>query len=129
MRGGSPARRLASAPGGRVQDAFYASPWLLGFLKDVSGVPLVPTLESEGEPIGVRRGRWKYILGGALREELYDLAADAAERHNLAAVERRQAAELRRATRRFVEEVPFTVLEAETLSPEMRKQLEALGYL
>jgi hypothetical protein len=43
VRGGSPARRLASAPGGSVQDAFYGSSWVLGVLNDVAGVPLVPT--------------------------------------------------------------------------------------
>lgn len=98
-------------------------------IERVAGEPVRPTLMSEVEPVGMRRGRWKYILGGALREELYDLAADAAERDNLAAAERRQAAELRAAVRRFVEEVPFTVLKAEALSPELRKHLEALGYL
>lgn len=53
VRGGSPARRLASAPGGGVQDAFYASSWVLGFLKDVAGVPLVPTGE---------RGTYSYYV-------------------------------------------------------------------
>jgi choline-sulfatase len=100
-----------------------------GGIERVAGEPLRPTLRSEVEPVGVRRGRWKYIRGGTLREELYDLAADAAERHNLAEVERRRAGELRQATRRFVEQVPFTVLEAAALSPELRKELEALGYL
>jgi hypothetical protein len=53
VRGGSPARRLASAPGGSVQDAFYASSWVLGFLNDVAGVPLVPTGE---------RGTYSYYV-------------------------------------------------------------------
>jgi choline-sulfatase len=100
-----------------------------GGIERVAGEPVRPTLRSEVEPVGVRRGRWKYILGGTLREELYDLAVDAAERDNLAAVERRRAAELRAAVRRFVEEVPFKVLDPKTLSPELRKHLEALGYL
>ena len=95
----------------------------------VAGEPVRTALRSEIEPVGVRRGRWKYVMGGTLREELYDLSADAAERRNLAEVDRRRTAELRSAARRFLEEVPFTVLDAKTLSPELREHLKALGYL
>lgn len=95
----------------------------------VAGEPVRTALRSEIEPVGVRRGRWKYVMGGTLREELYDLSADAAERRNLAEVDRRRTAELRSAARRFMEEVPFTVLDAKALSPELREHLKALGYL
>lgn len=42
-RGGHPARAFLSAPGGRVQDAFYASPGLAGFLGGLVGRPCRPT--------------------------------------------------------------------------------------
>ncbi|HSL84690.1 MAG TPA: sulfatase [Thermoanaerobaculia bacterium] len=98
-------------------------------IASVAGEPVRPVLVSPVEPVGVRRGRWKYVLGGTLGEELYDLAADAAERRNLAEGERRRTAELRAAVRRFQREVPFTVLDPTALSPELRESLEALGYL
>jgi arylsulfatase A-like enzyme len=98
-------------------------------IASVAGEPVRTALRSEIEPVGLRRGRWKYVMGGTLREELYDLSADAAERRNLAEVDRRRAAELRSAARRFLEEVPFTVLDEKTLSPELREHLKALGYL
>ena len=100
-----------------------------GGIESVAGVPLRPSLRSPVEPVAVRDGRWKYLLGGPLGEELYDLAVDPEERDNLAERERRRARELRAAARRFQREVPFTVLDAGALPPELREQLEALGYL
>jgi hypothetical protein len=43
VRGGNPARRFLSAAGGKIQDAFYTAPWLIRFLRDITGVVLVPT--------------------------------------------------------------------------------------
>src|SRR5258708_3938239 len=43
FRGGRPARCLFSAPGGEIQDAFYRAPWMLDFLRQASGTPIVPT--------------------------------------------------------------------------------------
>jgi arylsulfatase A-like enzyme len=46
--------------------------------------------------LGVREGNWKYLFDlreGA--EELYDLAADPSERHNLAAAQPERCARLR----------------------------------
>jgi len=42
-RGGVPRRALQTAPGGAVQDALYASPWLHAFLAAHCGVPIVPS--------------------------------------------------------------------------------------
>jgi arylsulfatase A-like enzyme len=98
-------------------------------IDSVAGVPLRPALRSRVEPVGVRAGRWTYLLGGALGEELYDLEADPDESRNLTEDERRKARELRAEARRFGREVPFTVLEEGALPPEVLEQLKALGYL
>ncbi|HUQ33819.1 MAG TPA: hypothetical protein VM095_16985 [Pyrinomonadaceae bacterium] len=42
VRGGTPARRFRSVPGGPVQQAFYQSPWLINFLSERCNVPLTP---------------------------------------------------------------------------------------
>ncbi|MBI3970030.1 MAG: hypothetical protein HY332_01965 [Chloroflexi bacterium] len=43
-RGGAPARRFLSAPGGDVQDASYHAAWMLGFLREVTGgAPVTPS--------------------------------------------------------------------------------------
>lgn len=42
-RGGSPARRFASACGGPVQEALYYAPWLAEFLGDLTSAPVRPT--------------------------------------------------------------------------------------
>lgn len=98
-------------------------------IESVAGVPLRPSLRSPGEPVAVRDGRWKYLLGGPLGEELYDLESDPGERTNLAEREHRRTRELRAAARRFQREVPFQVLQEGALPPALRKQLESLGYL
>lgn len=43
VRGGNPARRFLSTPGGAVQDAFYSADWMLAFLREVTGTLVVPT--------------------------------------------------------------------------------------
>lgn len=98
-------------------------------IESVAGDPARPALTSRGEPVGLRTGRWKYILGGFEDEELYDLDADPGEERNLAGEERRTAGRLRAEARRFLEEVEFEVLDEDTLSPELRESLRALGYL
>lgn len=45
VRGGTPARCYLGAPGGPAQDALYHSEWMLHFLRQVTGTPLVPTGE------------------------------------------------------------------------------------
>jgi hypothetical protein len=42
VRGGTPARHFRSVPGGRVQEAFYQSPWLIKFLSERCNVSLTP---------------------------------------------------------------------------------------
>lgn len=43
VRGGRPARRFLSGPGGPAQEAFYNAPWLLEFLREVTHRSLAPT--------------------------------------------------------------------------------------
>lgn len=52
-RGGVPARAYLSAPGGPVQDAFYAATWLAEILSGVAGRGCIPT---------ARRGTFNYYL-------------------------------------------------------------------
>ncbi len=76
----------------------------------------------------VLRGRWKLVLHGSGERELFDLREDPLERVNRAAAEPEQAADLERqltASLESVREAPALP----PLSPAMRKQLEALGYL
>jgi hypothetical protein len=42
-RGGQPARKFLSAPGGPVQDAFYHAPWLSTTIREVTGLQVTPT--------------------------------------------------------------------------------------
>jgi len=72
----------------------------------------------------LRRGSSKWIVGA--RAELFDLAADPLERHDLSGEERRKAAELDRALEALREgsrSAPGPVEDAET-----RARLAALGY-
>ncbi len=75
---------------------------------------------------GVRSVRWKYIR--APRPELYDVAADPAERRNLAESEPERVAELDALlTERLAEAAPATP--NRSVSAEERARLEALGYV
>ena len=76
----------------------------------------------------VLRGRWKLILHEGGERELFDLGGDPRERVNRAAAEPERTADLAsRLTTSLgsVREAPVLP----KLSPAMRKQLEALGYL
>jgi arylsulfatase A-like enzyme len=78
----------------------------------------------------VRSGEWLYIR--APREELYDLAADPAERRNLASEDPARLAALRGALGRTLTEMPAAPWSTEATNQpdeEDRAALEALGYL
>lgn len=73
-------------------------------------------------------GALKYIHGP--RPELYDLAADPHERHNLVAELPADARRLRDRLRAFLKEKAVTgVSTTEHLDAEVRQRLESLGYL
>lgn len=72
----------------------------------------------------IRREQWKYIA--APRPELYDLAADPGEMHNIAAREPARAADLARQ----VDAISSATLPVNTgaADPDARARLQALGY-
>jgi hypothetical protein len=43
IRGGSPARRFLSSPGGPVQDEFYRDNWFTSFLSELTGTNIAPS--------------------------------------------------------------------------------------
>lgn len=77
----------------------------------------------------LRSARWKYLAGTDGAEELYDLDADPGETRNVAAENREVVRRLRSALRERLDELPLKVLEPGTLTPEVREELQALGYL
>jgi len=97
-------------------------------IESVGGVPMLPP-PAGVEHLALRGGRWKYIARSAGGEELYDLAADPEETRDLAAEEPRRVRELRAELRRRTEAMPLRVLDPGELSPELRRELEGLGYL
>jgi hypothetical protein len=95
----------------------------------VSLVPSPHATRAGGSPQrAVLRGRWKFVLHASGERELFDLGGDPSERTNRAAAEPERAAELaNQLTTRLGSVRSAPVLPR--LSPTMRRQLEALGYL
>ena len=82
-----------------------------------------------GEKLGLRLGSWKYIEGeGEGTRELFDLAADPGERVSLAEARPEIAASLAERIRAWRTATGRGV-QVETLSPEDRERLRALGYV
>ncbi len=97
-------------------------------IESVAGVEMRPS-PREVQQYALRNGRWKYIATTEGTEELYDLDADPAETRNVAAERRDVVGRLRAVLRDRIDELPLTVLEPGKLTPELREELEALGYL
>lgn len=68
-------------------------------------------------------GRWHYIDGP--RPELYDVAADPAERKDVSAIERRTYASLRQTMAAY----PSAIESLQVIDPEDARKLAALGYI
>jgi arylsulfatase A-like enzyme len=97
-------------------------------IESVTGVPM-RALPRGVRQVALRSGRWKDIATTEGAEELYDREADPAETTDLSP---RRPAELRRCRallRQRLGELPLTTLDAGELTPEMREELEAHGYL
>jgi arylsulfatase A-like enzyme/Tfp pilus assembly protein PilF len=86
---------------------------------------LTPLLQYQWSDLRVMRdGAWKYIL--APRPELYDLAADPGETHDLASTQTETAARLLRVERNRASSKPAA---APSLSADVLQKLGALGYV
>lgn len=96
-------------------------------LRSVAGEPTRPIL-GEAPQVGARGPRWKYVRRGA-HESLYDLVADPEETRDLAAAEPEVLRRHRGAVRRWLAAHPFPEAVDDEIDPELRRQLEALGYL
>jgi arylsulfatase A-like enzyme/Tfp pilus assembly protein PilF len=90
---------------------------------------LVPLLHFGWSDLRViREGRWKYVQ--APRPELYDLASDPGERHDLAAVQGARAAAMRGALAAVLEqERKAQAAGGAGASTELIEKLGALGYV
>jgi arylsulfatase len=95
-------------------------------MRSVAGRPTRPPSAAKPQ-IGARRGSWVYLRRGG-DEELYDLARDAEQARSLASAHPRRLRQLRRASREWLRRHPLPEPSGE-ISPETRRQLEALGYL
>ena len=91
---------------------------------------LVPLLHFGWSDLRVlRRGSWKYVL--APRPELYDLASDPHEQHNVVAEEQQRAAALRGSLVKLLDQERRMGLTAttQTVPVDLRERLGALGYV
>ncbi len=89
-----------------------------------------PTRDLLGDrlQVGARRGAFKYLrIEG--QEWLWNLDRDPEASHDLAAEEPELLLDLRRATREWLRDHPIRAVDSEEINPELRKKLEALGYL
>ena len=82
----------------------------------------------------IQLGAWKLIINPDGQEELYDLGADPSESNNLIDRHPEEAERLRRRLAQLVAEsegIQHLVMtgEARDLDPEVKRQLEALGYI
>jgi arylsulfatase A-like enzyme len=95
-------------------------------LRSVAGDPTRPIVGGV-EITGLRNRRFKYLLGD--HEELYDLAADPGETADLAAAGEIDLGPFRNAVRDFRRRHPLRLEVPDQVDPELRRRLEALGYL
>jgi arylsulfatase A-like enzyme/Tfp pilus assembly protein PilF len=125
---------LAGADLGAAQEG--AAPSLVPALLGAEQRPEDQVLESEtameqfgtGPIHALRTARWKWI--DTPMPELYDLAADPQEQHNVVEQNVRVAAELKQRLARRLEEAPAEEGAGEVhLEPALRETLESLGYV
>ena len=86
-----------------------------------------PYREHFGERRSVRTERWKLIRGEDTPDELYDLAADPRELHNVVTEQSEVAQELREVLDRHAASAPAATPQS-ALSTEQKEALRALGY-
>ncbi len=103
-----------------ANDNWFAPPWL----------PRPPGHPIVGGMFAVRSGRWKYIEAPqAGTRELYDLATDPTERHNLATARPGVVEALHRAISTWLASVQRGGTPSAPLTEEDRARLRSLGYV
>ncbi len=73
--------------------------------------------------------KFMQTFGGDYPSELYDLEADWNEEDDLISKDPGLAMEMEAKLKAWMDETPYTVPEEQNLSPQMVKQLKALGYI
>jgi arylsulfatase A-like enzyme/Flp pilus assembly protein TadD len=92
---------------------------------------LYPLFSFRWSPLkGVVEWPYKLILS-ASGPEVYDVAADPGEQHDLASAEPRRTERLRKSLERICPEPLLEIKQtkADNISPELKKQLQSLGYI
>ena len=104
-------------------------PWLLG--RAPAHPPAEVAIAQSSGLYSVRKGGWKLITSNRGRHfELFDLAADPAERENLAASHPERVAEMKALLRQWRAQLrPLPAAKASPLEAETTEGLRALGYL
>jgi arylsulfatase A-like enzyme len=131
-------RGLLTRTGGAPSDAFFQHPFyradalagrlkIFDTLKAVAGEPVRPVSGDRLEA-GVRRRQLKLVVAGDDRA-LYDLDADPAETDDLADTRPDEADALEAALHAWLATSPMEATDPDTINPELRRKLEALGYL
>jgi arylsulfatase A-like enzyme len=91
---------------------------------------LVGTIPVHGEKFGIRLADWKYIVGEREQsEELFDLARDPLERHNVGGEFPEEAAALGRRLDEWRRTHERSGVVTRGISEEDRERLRALGYV
>lgn len=94
--------------------------------------PEVVTCVMSRQKHAIRIGDYKYIFNMTLAEELYDLATDPDEQHNLARKKRDVAQALRKKLESMVDLASGKTLETQSHlrdDPKMNRLLDSLGYV
>ena len=99
----------------------------LEVMRTVAGEPTAPILVGV-EKVGIAGRDWKYLRAGE-EAELYALSPAPDERRNLAALRPEVAAELEGRLERELAAHPLHLTAEPVINDELRKTLEALGYL
>ena len=131
-------RGLLARASGPPNDAFFQHPFyqsdalagrvrVFETLRSVAGEPVQP-VSGEQLQAGVRRRQLKLVVRGH-DSEFYDLDEDPFEANDISSERSEPAAELLSALRAWLGNEALEVADPSIINPELRKQLEALGYL
>lgn len=131
-------RGLLARASGPPSDAFFQHPFyqsdalagrakVFETLRSVAGEPVRP-VSGEQLQAGVRRRQLKLVVHGD-DSVLFDLDEDPREANDITTERSELSTELLSALRAWLGSKPLEVADPSTINPELREQLEALGYL